>query len=267
MVGLLMGQTAENLAYRFGITRARDGRVRGAQPRARARRAEGRALRRRGRAALRHGRQALRGRRRRARGLDGREPRQAEAVLRPQVRQRHRRQQLAGHRRRARGSCSRRERAVEKHKLDADRAASSIRNGRASIRRRWASGPVHAATPILQAPRPRRSNDLDAWEINEAFAAQVIACLARVGRATSTAASELGLPGALGDARPGEAQRRRRRDRARPSGRRVGRAHRAARAERARAHRRQARHRRDLHRRRPGRRDAGRARVASGPRE
>ena len=29
MVGLLMGQTAENLAFRFGITRARDGRVRG----------------------------------------------------------------------------------------------------------------------------------------------------------------------------------------------------------------------------------------------
>ena len=38
-------------------------------------------------------------------------------------------------------------------------------------------GPVHAATPILQ----RHSlglNDLDAWEINEAFAAQVLACLA-----------------------------------------------------------------------------------------
>lgn len=38
-------------------------------------------------------------------------------------------------------------------------------------------GPVHAATPILQ----RHSlglNDVDAWEINEAFAAQVLACLA-----------------------------------------------------------------------------------------
>ena len=30
MVGLLMGQTAENLAHRFGITRAADGRILGA---------------------------------------------------------------------------------------------------------------------------------------------------------------------------------------------------------------------------------------------
>ncbi|NMG71478.1 acetyl-CoA C-acetyltransferase [Parazoarcus communis] len=37
-------------------------------------------------------------------------------------------------------------------------------------------GPVHAAVPLLQRHglQPR---DLDAWEINEAFAAQVIACL------------------------------------------------------------------------------------------
>ena len=32
MVGLLMGQTAENLAHRFGITRAADGRVFGQIP-------------------------------------------------------------------------------------------------------------------------------------------------------------------------------------------------------------------------------------------
>ena len=37
-------------------------------------------------------------------------------------------------------------------------------------------GPVHAATPILQR-HALGLNDLDAWEINEAFAAQVIACL------------------------------------------------------------------------------------------
>src|SRR5712675_1792734 len=36
-------------------------------------------------------------------------------------------------------------------------------------------GPVHAATPILKRHR-LGLNDLDAWEINEAFAAQVIAC-------------------------------------------------------------------------------------------
>ncbi|MCB1962272.1 MAG: acetyl-CoA C-acetyltransferase [Rhodocyclaceae bacterium] len=63
-------------------------------------------------------------------------------------------------------------------------------------------GPVHAATPILQR-HALGLNDLDAWEINEAFAAQVIACL----RAWDDAAycrDALGLDaplGALDDAR------------------------------------------------------------------
>jgi len=38
-------------------------------------------------------------------------------------------------------------------------------------------GPVHAATPILQR-HGLALGDLDLWEINEAFAAQVLACLA-----------------------------------------------------------------------------------------
>lgn len=38
-------------------------------------------------------------------------------------------------------------------------------------------GPIHAATPILQR-HGLNLNDLAAWEINEAFAAQVLACLA-----------------------------------------------------------------------------------------
>lgn len=37
-------------------------------------------------------------------------------------------------------------------------------------------GPVHAATPILQRQN-LGLNDVDLWEINEAFAAQVLACL------------------------------------------------------------------------------------------
>ena len=118
-------------------------------------------------------------------------------------------------------------------------------------------GPVHAATPILRAPRPRARRPR------------------RVGDQRSVRGAGARVPARVGErrvlphrarppqrarpARPGEAQRRRRRDRARPSGRRVRRAHRAAPAERARAHRRQARHGGDLHRRRPGRRDAGRA--------
>ena len=52
------------------------------------------------------------------------------------------------------------------------------------VDRQWAGlapeemglGPVHAAMPILQR-HGLAPNDLDAWELNEAFAAQVIACL------------------------------------------------------------------------------------------
>src|SRR6266496_136823 len=57
-------------------------------------------------------------------------------------------------------------------------------------------GPVHAATPIL-VRNGLALNDLDAWEINEAFAAQVIGCL-RAWQDDDYCRSELGLPGALG---------------------------------------------------------------------
>jgi acetyl-CoA C-acetyltransferase len=57
-------------------------------------------------------------------------------------------------------------------------------------------GPVYAATPILQR-HGLGLNDLDAWELNEAFAAQVIAC-ERAWADDSFCRDELGLPGALG---------------------------------------------------------------------
>jgi acetyl-CoA C-acetyltransferase len=57
-------------------------------------------------------------------------------------------------------------------------------------------GPVHAATPILQR-HGLGLNDLDAWEINEAFAAQVIACL-RAWDDAGYCRSELGLDAPLG---------------------------------------------------------------------
>jgi acetyl-CoA C-acetyltransferase len=57
-------------------------------------------------------------------------------------------------------------------------------------------GPVHAATPILQ--RHRLSlDDIDLWEINEAFAAQVLGCLA-AWESDEYCREQLGLPGALG---------------------------------------------------------------------
>ncbi|MCB1890426.1 MAG: acetyl-CoA C-acetyltransferase [Rhodocyclaceae bacterium] len=57
-------------------------------------------------------------------------------------------------------------------------------------------GPVHAATPILQR-HGLGLNDLDAWEINEAFAAQVIGCL-RAWQDADYCRDELGLDGRLG---------------------------------------------------------------------
>ena len=57
-------------------------------------------------------------------------------------------------------------------------------------------GPVHAATPILQR-HGLGLNDLDAWEINEAFAAQVLGCIA-AWQDQAYCREQLGLPEALG---------------------------------------------------------------------
>ncbi|TMI07904.1 MAG: acetyl-CoA C-acetyltransferase, partial [Betaproteobacteria bacterium] len=57
-------------------------------------------------------------------------------------------------------------------------------------------GPVHAATPLLKR-HGLKLDDIDAWEINEAFAAQVIACL-RAWADDAYCRAELGQDGALG---------------------------------------------------------------------
>ena len=57
-------------------------------------------------------------------------------------------------------------------------------------------GPVHASTPILQR-HGLGLNDLDAWEINEAFAAQVMGCV-EAWKSDDYCREQLGLPGALG---------------------------------------------------------------------
>ena len=58
-------------------------------------------------------------------------------------------------------------------------------------------GPVHAATPILKR-HGFKLDDLDAWEINEAFAAQVLACQ-RAWASEDYCRDELGLTSALGE--------------------------------------------------------------------
>jgi acetyl-CoA C-acetyltransferase len=57
-------------------------------------------------------------------------------------------------------------------------------------------GPVHAATPILQRNH-LDLEDIDYWEINEAFAAQVLGCLA-AWQDDEYCREELGLNKALG---------------------------------------------------------------------
>ncbi|MGH8682175.1 MAG: acetyl-CoA C-acetyltransferase [Burkholderiales bacterium] len=58
-------------------------------------------------------------------------------------------------------------------------------------------GPVHAATPILQR-QALSLNDLDAWEINEAFAAQVLACI-EAWKSDEYCRNDLGLDRAMGE--------------------------------------------------------------------
>jgi len=57
-------------------------------------------------------------------------------------------------------------------------------------------GPVHAATPILQR-HGWGLNDIDAWEINEAFAAQVLGCIA-AWESDEYCREQLALSAALG---------------------------------------------------------------------
>ena len=58
-------------------------------------------------------------------------------------------------------------------------------------------GPVHASTPILQRHGLSLA-DIDYWELNEAFAAQVLACQA-AWRDDAYCREQLDLPGALGE--------------------------------------------------------------------
>jgi acetyl-CoA C-acetyltransferase len=87
------------------------------------------------------------------------------------------------------------ERAVEKHKLTPlGRIVDSEWAGLDPAQ--MGLGPVHAATPILKRNGLGLA-DVDAWEINEAFAAQVIGC-ERAWQSAEYCTQELGLPGALG---------------------------------------------------------------------
>ncbi len=194
VVGLLMGQTAENLAWRFGITRA--------EMDAYSARSHQRVL-----AAQREGRFAgevvvLYDRSGSAYPADDgvREDSTPEnlARLKPFFDRKYG-NVTAGNSSQVTDGAAwvvlATEEAVRKHGLKP--------RGRI-VDTQWAAldpaqmglGPVYAATPLLTRNRMDLA-DVDAWEINEAFAAQVIACL-RAWESDDFCRDELGLAGALG---------------------------------------------------------------------
>ncbi|MEQ8164568.1 MAG: acetyl-CoA C-acetyltransferase [Alphaproteobacteria bacterium] len=61
-------------------------------------------------------------------------------------------------------------------------------------------GPAHASAALMQRYR-LGVGDIDAWELNEAFAAQVLACL-KVWKDDAYCRDQLGLEGALGEIDP-----------------------------------------------------------------
>ncbi len=111
-------------------------------------------------------------------------------------------------------------------------------------------GPVMSATGLLKKQN-LTLGDIDLWELNEAFAAQVLGCLA-AWKDEKFCREVLGLPGAARRDRPRQAQCRWRRHQHGPSGRHQRQPHRAAHGARAEAARQETRHRHPMHRRRAG---------------
>jgi acetyl-CoA C-acetyltransferase len=194
MVGLLMGQTAENLAYRFGITRREMDEF--------SAKSHQRVL-----AAQRAGHYAAEvvplydNAGKLYANDDGvREDSTADnlAKLRPFFDRKYG-NVTAGNSSQVTDGAAwlvlASERAVERHQLTpkgriVDSEWAGLDPGEMGL------GPVHAATPILKR-NGLGLNDLDAWEINEAFAAQVIAC-ERAWESAEYCRQELGQDAALG---------------------------------------------------------------------
>jgi acetyl-CoA C-acetyltransferase len=198
MVGLLMGQTAENLAYRFGITRA--------QMDAYSVRSHQRVTRAQDEGALAAGGgevEALYDNGGNAYTLDDGVRRDSSmenlAKLKPFFDRKYGNVTPGNSSQITDGAAwliLASEDALKKHDL---KPIGRILDSE------WAGldpaqmglGPVHAATPILQR-NGLKLDGLDYWEINEAFAAQVLGCLA-AWQDEKYCKEQLGLNSALGD--------------------------------------------------------------------
>jgi acetyl-CoA C-acetyltransferase len=198
MVGLLMGQTAENLAHRFGITRE--------QMDAYSVRSHQRVARAQDAGSLKPGGgevEALYDAKGGVFPLDDGVRRDASmeglAKLRPFFDRKYGNVTPGNSSQITDGAAwliLASEEAVKQHDLaPIGRIADS----------QWAGldpaqmglGPVHAATPILQR-HGLKLDDLDYWEINEAFAAQVLGCLA-AWKDEKYCKEQLGLEHAMGE--------------------------------------------------------------------
>ena len=198
MVGLLMGQTAENLAHRFGITRG--------QMDAYSVRSHQRLARAQDEGALKAGGgevEALYDTKGNAYALDDGVRRDASleglAKLKPFFDRKYGNVTP--------GNSSQITDGAAWLILASDAAVQ--RHGLSPIGRivdsQWAGldpaqmglGPVHAATPILHR-HGLGLNDLDYWEINEAFAAQVLGCVA-AWKDENYCREQLGLQRAMGE--------------------------------------------------------------------
>ncbi|HKU47939.1 MAG TPA: acetyl-CoA C-acetyltransferase, partial [Burkholderiales bacterium] len=201
MVGLLMGQTAENLAHRFGITRQQMDEF--------SVRSHERVIRAQDSKALAPGGgevEALYDAKGNVYTLDDGVRRDASlqnlAKLKPFFDRKYGNVTPGNSSQITDGAAwliLASEEAVDRHKLS---PVGKILDSE------WAGldpaqmglGPVHAATPILKRHN-LGLNDLDYWEINEAFAAQVLGCLA-AWRDEKYCKEELGLDGPLGEIDP-----------------------------------------------------------------
>jgi len=198
IVGLLMGQTAENLAYRFGITREQQDAfsVRSHQ---RVARAQDQGILAPGGGEV----EALYERDGKVFPLDDGVRRDATpeslAKLRPFFDRKYGTVTPGNSSQITDGAAwmlLASEEALKKHGLEPiGRIVDSEWAGLDPAQ--MGLGPVHAATPILKR-HGLGLDDLDYWEINEAFAAQVLGCLA-AWRDEKYCREELGLPGPLGE--------------------------------------------------------------------
>jgi len=194
MVGLLMGQTAENLAFRFGITRREMDEF--------AARSHQRVIA--GQQSGHYGDEVVPVYDRRGEVYTADDGVRADstvdnlAKLRPFFDKKYGNVTAGNSSQITDGAAwllLASERAVERHGLTplgriVDSEWAALDPAQMGL------GPVHAATPILRR-HGLALDDLDAWEINEAFAAQVLAC-ERAWNDAEYCRAELGVDAALG---------------------------------------------------------------------